>query len=156
MITKPFLAAVLAAVAVPALAAGPLEVSTKMMVEKRVAAADGTTKTQLVAPTSVVPGDSITFVLAYRNTGKTPIADLVLANPVPAGIVYRGPASGSPVPDVSVDGKTFGTLASRRVSVAGGGSRAAVPNDVTQVRWRLTSPLAAGSKGELAFQAVLK
>ena len=153
--SRPILAVAIAAMAAPALAAGPLDISTRMLVEQRVAAADGTTTTRLVAPAKVVPGDRVTVVLAYRNTGRTPIADLVLANPVPAGIAYRGPATGSPVPDVSVDGRTFGSLATRRVAVAGE-SRAATLDDVTHVRWRLATPLAAGSMGERAFQAVLK
>lgn len=142
------------AAAAPALA-GPLDVSGKVLVEQRVAAADGTTRTTLAAPGHVVPGDHVVFVLAYRNTGRQPIADLVLANPVPAGMAYRGAQPGSVAPELSVDGRSFAALATLRVRAATG-TRAARPDDVTTVRWRLASPLPAGAQGQFAFQAVVK
>lgn len=156
MIKFSLFACVAIAAVSPALAAGPLDISTRMLVERRVAAPDGTTKVQLTAPTKVVPGDRITVVLTYRNTGVQPIANLVLANPVPRGVVYRMPAAGSPLPELSVDGHNYGSLAGLRVTTPSGATRAATPDDVTQIRWRLSSPLAAGARGELAFQAVLK
>lgn len=123
-------AAMLAASPVQAAPADPLSVTTRMMVEQRVAAADGTTRTRLVPAQRVVPGDRITVFVAYRNTGRQPIANLVLTNPVPPSTVYRGPAAGSPAPEL----------------VANGG----------QVRWRLTRPIAPGTGGELAFTAVVR
>lgn len=150
------LAAVSLAIAAPAIAAGPLTMTTRMMVEKRVAAPDGSTRTTLVPAARAVPGDRITVVLAYRNTGSAPIANLVLANPVPRNIAYRSPAAASPAPELSVDGKTFGSLADLSVKGTDGTLRPAGAGDVTHVRWRLSSPIAAGQGGELAFQAVLK
>lgn len=155
MKTHILIAAAMTAAATPALA-GPLTVSSEMRIEKRMAARDGTTRIVLQKATNAVPGDRVVFVLSYRNTGRQPIADLVLANPVPKGVVYRAPAQGSPAPDLSVDGSTFGTLDSLRVRTATGGTRAASPDDVTTVRWRLASPVAAGAQGQLSFQAVLK
>ncbi|MCP3734083.1 hypothetical protein M9979_04230 [Sphingomonas sp. RP10(2022)] len=149
-------AVAVAAIAAPALAAGPLTMTTRMMVEKRSAAADGTTRTTLVPAVRVAPGDRITVVLAYRNTGPAPIGNVVLANPVPRNVAYRAVAPGTPAPDVSVDGKTYGSLADLRVRTPDGATRAAGADDVTHVRWRLSSPIAAGQGGELAFQAVLK
>ncbi|WP_375396919.1 hypothetical protein [uncultured Sphingomonas sp.] len=145
-----------AAVSTAAMAAGPLQVVSKVMAEQRVRAADGSTSVILGPAKKVVPGDRVIFVLAYRNTGRQPISGLVLDNPVPRGIAYRGPAANSPAPDVSVDGKTYGALAALRVRTVAGALRAASPDDVTNVRWRLAGPLAAGAQGQLAFQAVLK
>ncbi|WP_332837981.1 hypothetical protein [Sphingomonas sp. MA1305] len=143
------------AAAAPALAAGPLTIATRMMVEKRIAAADGTTRIQMVPAVKAVPGARITVVLAYRNTGAQPIGNVVLANPVPRNIAYRNPAPGSAAPELSVDGSTYGPLSA--LTVAGPqGRRPATLDDVTHVRWRLSSPIAAGQGGELAFQAVLK
>ena len=144
------------AVATPALAAGPLTLSSEVKVEKRIAAADGTTRTILAAPGHVVPGDRVVFVLNYRNTGSQPLSNVVLANPVPKNISYRAAAAGSAVPELSVDGENFGTLGALRVPTAVGATRAASSDDVTTVRWRLTSPIAAGSQGQFAFQAVIK
>ena len=157
MITRMTIATVLTATAAMAsAAAGPLQVTSTILMESRSAAADGTTRVTLVKPTKVTPGDKVVFVLTYRNTGAQPLANVVLANPLPRSIAYRSANPGSPAPEVSVDGKTFGSLETLRVRALDGSMRAASPNDVTSVRWRLTSPVTAGSQGQFAFQAVLK
>lgn len=141
--------------ATPALA-DPLSVTSRMLVERRVVAADGTASVELVAPAKVVPGDRVTISLGYRNTGTAPIADLVLANPVPKGIVFRGPAPGQPIPEMTVDGRTWGALPTLVVALPTGATRAATAADIVAVRWRLAKPVAPGAHGDLSFQAVLK
>lgn len=140
----------------PARAAGPLQVESRVLTEQKTRAPDGTVRVALVPARRIVPGDRVTFVLAYRNTGTQPIGNVVLDNPVPKGIAYRAPAATSAAPDLSVDGKTYGPLASLRVATATGTTRAATPNDVTHVRWRLERPITAGAQGQLAFDAVLR
>ena len=152
----PFLATTALVAAVPVHAAEPLEVRSTVLVEARRHALDGSTRVVLTAPAKVVPGDRIVYVLAYRNTGNMPLASVVLADPLPAGVVYRAPADGSPAPELSVDGETYGTLAELRVAAADGTSRPATAEDVRHVRWRLTSPIAAGGRGQVAFAALLK
>lgn len=156
MIRQSLLATCCLAAAGSAFAAGPLQVTSTMLVEARRAASDGTTQVTLVKAAAVVPGDRVTVLLAYRNTGSQPIANLVLANPVPRNLAFRMIAPGSPAAEVSVDGRTFAPLAALRVAVADGSTRAASPDDVTHVRWRLVQPVAPGAQGQLAFQAVLK
>jgi uncharacterized repeat protein (TIGR01451 family) len=154
-----FVALVIAALlsAAPAFAAaGPLQVTSKVMVEQKTRAADGSVRVALVPARHAVPGDRVVFVLAYRNTGAQPIANIVFDNPVPAGIAYRGAAPDSLSPEVSVDGTHYGALASLTATAPTGERRAATPADVTHVRWRLASPIAAGAQGQLSFQAVLK
>ena len=143
-------------IATPALAAGPLQVTAKVLTEQKTRAADGSVRVALVPARKVVPGDRVIFVLGYRNTGSQPIGNIVLDNPVPAAIAYRGPSQSSAAPDVSVDGKTYGPLATLRVRTADGATRAAAPDDVTNVRWRLANPVPGGAQGQLSFQAVLK
>lgn len=140
----------LIATAVPAWA-GPLEITSEVRAERHVAAADGTTRVALVPARRVGPGDRVVFALHYRNAGGQPLGDVVLANPVPRGIVYRAPAVGTPEPEVSVDGTHYGQLVALRI-----GNRAAVPADVVAVRWRLANPLAARATGTLAFQGGVK
>ena len=148
-------AAVMALAAQPASAA-PLELKSRIMVEQRAAGRDGATTIALVDPGKVMPGDRVVFVLAYRNTGAQPIAGLVLANPLPSSIAYSAAAEGSPAPELSVDGTSFGALPTLRVRGPDGTSRAATTSDVVAVRWRLSRPLAAGAGAELRFQAVVK
>lgn len=149
-------AVIAAALAAPAFAAGPLQVESKVLTEQKMRAPDGTVRVVLGPAKKIVPGDHVTFVLAYRNTGAQPIGNVVLDNPVPKGIAYRGPAATSVAPELSVDGKTYGPLTSLRVMTAIGTTRAATADDVTHVRWRLARPITAGTQGQLAFDAVLK
>ena len=142
--------------AAPAVGAGPLQVTAKVLTEQKTRAADGSVRVALVPARRVVPGDRVVFVLGYRNTGSQPIGNIVLDNPVPAAIAYRGPSPSSAAPDVSVDGKTYGPLETLRVRLADGATRAAAPDDVTSVRWRLANTVPAGAQGQLSFQAVLK
>jgi uncharacterized repeat protein (TIGR01451 family) len=142
--------------AVPALANGPLTVESSMLSLQKRAAADGTTLVGLAPARKVVPGDKVVIRLAYRNTGSAPIGNVVLSNPLPQGIAYRAPAAGSPAPELSVDGKTFGTLETLRVATPDGGQRAARVADVTHVRWRIASPIAAGASGQVSIEGILK
>jgi uncharacterized repeat protein (TIGR01451 family) len=148
--------ATVALVAFPAIAAGPLEVTSRVMVESKQRAPDGSTRIVMKPAHHVVPGDRVVFVLAYRNTGNQPLGNIVLDNPVPAVLAYSAPAEGSAAPDVSTDGKTFGALAALRVAGKDGALRAAATDDIKSVRWRLAQPLAPGSAGQFAFQAVLR
>ena len=142
---------------VPAISmAQPVEITAKAMVEQRKAATDGTTKITLAAAARVTPGDRIVYQLNYRNSGREPARDLVIANPVPANMLYVGAAQGSAEPELSVDGSRFGTLSQLTVRGANGQVRPALAADVRVVRWRLTDPVAAGGSGQVAFRAILK
>ncbi|MGI4731798.1 MAG: hypothetical protein ACRYFW_08635 [Janthinobacterium lividum] len=143
----------LAAAAAPA---GPLAVTTRVLTEQRHAAPDGTTRITLGKPTRVSPGDGVVVAVGYRNTGAQALGDVVLADPLPASITYRGPRAGSPEPEVSVDGRRYAPLAALVVATPAGGTRPARAADVTAVRWRLSAPLAPGGQGEFAFQGALK
>ena len=145
-----------AGLAAPASATGPLQVTSHILAERHVGAADGTVRTVTTAAGRHAPGDRLVVELAYRNTGQRPIADLVLADPVPAALAYRGPAEGSPPPELSVDGTRFAPLSALVVALPGGGTRAAGVDDVVAVRWRLPGALAAGAGGALSFRAVLR
>lgn len=145
-----------AVVAGPALAADPLQVTNRILVEHRVAAADGTTRIVAAAKGRAAPGDRLLVELAYRNTGQRPIADLILADPVPAALAYRASLPGTPAPEVSVDGSHYAALADLVVAVPGGSPRPARADDVVAVRWRLPGALAAGASGTLSFRAVLR
>lgn len=147
-------AVALTAAALPAVAQ-PVELLTKVLVETRKPAADGTTKIVLAPAARVVPGNRVVYQISYRNTGREPARDLVIANPVPAGLVYSGAAAGSPEPELSVDGKLFGPLARLSVRTATG-MRPATPADIRVVRWRLTNSVAPGASGQVSFRALVK
>ncbi|MEP9360913.1 hypothetical protein [Sphingomonas sp. KR3-1] len=136
-------------------APAPIEIRTSVLAERRTPAADGTTHVQLAPAARVTPGDRVVYRIDYRNNGTQAATGLVIANPVPAAMQYAGPAEGSPAPEVSADGKTFGPLSALKVR-SGTAFRPAAAADVRVVRWRLAQPVAAGAKGQVAFRAILK
>lgn len=146
-------AVALAAMAAPALA-GTVELGTKVLVETRKAAPDGTTRIVLAPAARVTPGDRVVYQINYRNAGNQPARDVVIANPVPQGLVYAGVAGNSPEPELSTDAVHFGPLAQLSVSAAGS-ARPATAADIRVVRWRL-NPIAPGASGQVAFRAMLK
>jgi uncharacterized repeat protein (TIGR01451 family) len=144
-----------AALALPGAAlAGPLEVQSSMQVESHVRAADGSTAIKLVPARKVAPGSKVIVSLSYRNTGAQPIANLVLADPVPANLIYRG-SHGGIAPELSTDGRSFGPLETLRVT-GPAGARPAQAADIRQVRWRLPMPVKPGASGQVSFEAELR
>ncbi len=148
-------AALAVALAAPALAA-PVQLTTRIMKEQRSLAADGTAGIRLVPAVKAIPGDRLVYILAYRNNGTAPVADLVLDNPLPPSVAYRAPVPGSPVPELSVDGVRFGPLATLSAHTPQGGVRSAGPDDVRHVRWHVPGPVPAGGQGQVSFRAALK
>jgi len=142
-----------AAIAAPA---GPVNITTTVLAETRAGAANGTTQIKLAPATRVVPGDHVIYQIKVTNSGAKPAGGVVIANPVPAGMQYAGPAANSPAPEVSVDGKSFSQLASLRITTADGRARPATAADVRVVRWRLAQPVPAGGAQQVAFRALLK
>lgn len=155
-ITRLLSATVPAIIAAAALAASPaVELTTKVWKEKRTASADGTTSVTLVSSPRAVPGDRLVYTISYRNRTTAPVAGIVVDDPLPAGVMFVAPVLGSASPELSVDGRTFGPLAS--LTKAGApGAQPATNEDVTHLRWRIPGATPAGGGGEVSFKAVLK
>jgi uncharacterized repeat protein (TIGR01451 family) len=150
-----FTAILLAVGSVPAMAAAPVELSSDIYVETQKKRPDGTFATVLEAPTLIVPGDQLIFVVRYRNAGNSPVRNFTVTNPMPSAIQFSGTSDGTET--VSIDnGKTWGKLSELRVKMASGMSRPALMTDVTQIKWKLTQTLAAGEAGKLIFRGVVK
>lgn len=140
------------AAAAPAHAkAGAISLTNSILVQQKTAAADGTTRVTLVPAKRAVPGDHVVFRITYRNEVGQPVTGMVVSNPVPANLTYRGPAEGSPAPDVSVDGIYFAPLA--KLTVAG---RPAQVEQVRNVRWLLAGAVKPGASGQYSFEATIK
>lgn len=139
--------------AVPALAvAQPVELKGDVKLDKLVTVG-GQTQHVYSAPEVVVPGDRLLFSTAYRNAGTAPVKNFVVTNPIPAGVTLA--SEGAEMHEVSVDGgKTWGKLAALTVP-AGTTRRAAVPSDVTHLRWTL-AVLAPGAQGSVTYNAIVR
>jgi uncharacterized repeat protein (TIGR01451 family) len=151
--TKSIMLAALVSVAsiAPAHAKGGVQLSNTVLVQQKSAAADGTTRVSLVPAKRVVPGDRVVFRMAYKNEAGGPVTGMVVSNPVPANLSYRGPAEGSPAPEVSTDGIHFAPLSS--LTLAG---RPVQPDQVRAVRWLVKGAVPAGASGQYSFEATIK
>lgn len=153
-----FLFALALALAVPAAAAPAQEavaLKSTVYVARSVTDADGNKKNQLFAPDRVLPGEALVVMLEYRNNGTKPAANFVINNPIPAAVSYTGVEQ--PWAVVSVDGgKTFGALAALKVAKGDGTSRAALPGDVTHVRWKFAQPIPPATGGRVMFYGTVK
>lgn len=149
-------ALILAAFAAPqaALAAAQVTLDSKVFVERSVKASDGRVQLVRAAPKPVFPGDTLLFVLSYRNGGAKPADHFTVTNPIPASVTFVSSDGGA---DYSVDGgRTWGPLAALRVPAAGGSLRAPTPSDVTHVRWTLNRAIPVGGSGTLSFHGLVK
>ncbi len=146
------LAAILAVGNQPAAAQGTGVLTNKVELEKRAPAADGREgEKTYTTPDVVVPGDRIRLTLTFTNNGTAPASGMNLTNPIPEALVFDGTSDTAGFA-VSVDGgKTFASLASLTVAVAGAAPRPAVPADVTHVRWLWPDAVPAGQSRSVAF-----
>lgn len=154
---KPHLAALVAVLAFPAQAQSgesPLELVGYVKREQITTTETGERRVEWVEPSVVVPGDRLVFGTRFANRGTAPIERFVVSNPVPASVRVTGEID--PATLVSVDGgKTWGKLAELAIAQADGSRRAALPDDVTNVRWVLPE-IAPGASGTLEFPVTVR
>ncbi|GAA4036972.1 hypothetical protein [Parerythrobacter jejuensis] len=144
----------LSAMAVPAHAQSPVQLSGDVKVEKTTTDESGATKTEYVAPDVVVPGDRLLFTTTFTNSGTEPVENFVVNNPLPAAVRLVDDAD--PDLTVSVDGgTTFGKLTELSVASEGGVSRNAQAADVTHIRWTL-AVVNPGESGRLEYPAIIR
>ncbi len=137
--------------------ASPVTVTSSIQAVKEVVDARGVKSRTLVAPTTVLPATPIVVWINYKNAGATPANNFVINNPVPSGVNFTGLGENSEWGVVSVDGgKSFGPLASLKITNPDKSVRAALAQDVTHVRWTFAKPIPANGSGKLSFYAVVK
>lgn len=120
----------------------------------RIVTENGVKHHVLVAPTKVVPGESLVFSTSYRNAGAKPVENFVVTNPIPAAARLADDGFGTF--DVSVDGgKHWGKLGGLTVTDDKGGQRAAQAADVTHLRW-VVPVIAPGGSGSLEYHAIVR
>jgi uncharacterized repeat protein (TIGR01451 family) len=130
---------------------GSVTLSNSVLVQQKSAAADGTTRVVLAPAKRVVPGDHVVFRISYRNGTGQPVSGMIVSNPVPANLAYRGPAEGSPAPEVSADGTHFGALGTLTL-----GGRPVEFDEVRAVRWLVSGAVPAGGTGQYSYEATVK
>lgn len=144
-----------ASMAAPAYAQSPLQLSSTVYVERVQTLEDGSSKAVLEKPTTVIPGDSLIFIVKYQNISAKPASNLLITNPLPKPVQFDGTADGNE--QVSVDGgKNYGPINTLFIKKNDGTSRAAEMRDVTHIRWNLRETLAPEASGKVIFRGIVK
>ena len=151
-----FLIAIFALIApASAVLGNQVALDSEIFVERSVEQTDGSVTVTLEAPSRVVPGDSLIFVLNYENTGVERAENFVVTNPMPEAVAFVEVIDEGAI--FSVDGgETFGPLTELRIASENGVERDAQAVDVSHVRWTLTDPIAPGATGQLRFRGVVR
>jgi uncharacterized repeat protein (TIGR01451 family) len=138
-------------------AAAPITLVIEAYVARETVDAKGV-KTKGLFPTDrALPGENIVYILKYANIGTVPVSGVDFNNDVPNGVNFTGVAEAWAT--VSIDRtkvKTFAPLAALKVKKPDGGFRAALPSDVTAVRWKFPQPVPPGAKGRVIYYAMVK
>jgi uncharacterized repeat protein (TIGR01451 family) len=89
-----------------------------------------------VSPVEAEPGDTLTYVITYRNMGNTPIRAVSIVDSLLPRLEYvKGTSRG-------LEGTRFTTAMN--------------PVGSTELRWELPGVIAPGVQGEVSFQAIVR
>jgi uncharacterized repeat protein (TIGR01451 family) len=106
----------------------------------------------------VVPGDAIVYTSTFTNSGAEEVSNIVIDNPIPADTKYiRFSAQGEKTEvTFSIDGgQNFAAPAELTITEANGVTRAAKPEEYTDIRWVYQGSLAAGSASSVNFKVTI-
>lgn len=156
-----YLTICLVSIATFAFAAAQITIETTIEKQEKVLV-DGKQQVRYVPAETTMPGDTLRFSLIYKNIGDEQATDVILNNPIPAGTRYiPETASNSDGYDVlfSIDGGSNYKKPAQltyTVSLPDGSteSRVAVPEQYTNVRWRI-SDITPGATGQVSFNALV-
>ena len=149
---------ILALLAFSATAEGNLDVQTIVQKQETFVNAAGEAEKRLVTADVVVPGETVFYTITFTNISDASADNVVLTNPIAAGLVYIDGSAFAPGSDIqfSVDGGENFAAASELTVTEDGESRAAVAKDFTHIRWVMRNDLAAGAQGTARFAAILE
>lgn len=146
----------LAASTAPAIANAPtgLALDTQTYVERVTTDINGRARRILAPADRIAPGDSLVFVVAWRNDSQRAVRGGALTNSVPDSIRID-PADRAM--EVSIDGgQRWGRLDRLWLPTPLGGSRRATAEDVTHVRWPVPTTIAPGQSGRISYRAIVR
>ena len=147
------------AAVLPAIAADPVTITTTALKEVESIDAQGNKTIERVPVGQVLPGDTTVFVNMVQNNTAKIITGVKVDNPIPANMIYiDGSASAKNAAlTFSVDGgKSYDIPGKLFVIQPDGKPRQAGPEDFTDIRWTLLTPLAPQANQQIEFQAIVK
>lgn len=127
-------------------------------IEVAVRTADGVDKIERMKAENVKPGEAIIYSLHFRNDDNESADAVEFVMPVPIEVSYvENSALGN---DASITfsadgGRDF--VARGQLAIAENGvNRPAKNDEITHIKWKLNSSLAAGMSGKASYRAVVK
>jgi uncharacterized repeat protein (TIGR01451 family) len=155
MIFKKLGAAMLFSIALPLAAQTPAKnaVETRLDLHKVTRTADG--RESVVDADSAKPGDTLEYVVTYRNTSGEAVRDLVATLPIPQATEYIAGSARPATAKASLDARAFDAMPlKRKVKRDGRDVEEAVPlRDYRYLRWPATE---LGANKSLTFVARVK
>jgi len=136
---------------------GHLQLTTVVQKEQVTILDSGERQKQLVAASTVLPGDSVIYTITFVNVSDESAENVTITNPVPDNLTYETGSAFGPgtVIEFSVDGGArYGAVDDLTVS-ENGEIRAARAEDYTHIRWVMQNELAQGAQGIARFRARL-
>lgn len=155
----PGLSALLLAASVSVHAApGAVEVKSVAEVEMEIINAKGKKELKRQPVEKAVPGTEVIYTTTFKNLIAKPVGNIALTNPIPNNTTYKaGSATGANTDIVySIDGKNYAALDKLIVKGKDGKERAALPAEITHIRWTYKGELGVGKMGEISFRAIIK
>jgi uncharacterized repeat protein (TIGR01451 family) len=106
----------------------------------------------------MVPGDTVVYNSTFTNIGSQDVSGIVVNNPLPENTKYvRFTAKGANTGvSFSIDGgQNFAAPADLTITEANGVTRAAKPEEYTDIRWVYQGSLAAGEASSVNFKVTI-
>jgi uncharacterized repeat protein (TIGR01451 family) len=133
-----------------------VEIRVIQEVEVKVKGDDGQEQVKREPAKKVQPGVAVIYTLRAENKGSKPADDVVVTDPIPEHMDYvdgSATSAGTRLTFSADGGKTF--VAKEKLQVKGkdGVTRAALPTELTHIRWQFEKPLAPGESRAVEFRA---
>ena len=136
------------------LARTDLRMERQMFVERIHTDINGRARRTLASTSRAAPGDQLLFVVNWRNEGRETVQGVALTNPIPRGTLLTAL---DPSMQVSVDGgQRWGRLDDLWLPTPLGGTRKALPADITHIRWTSPLRLPPGETARLSYRATMR
>jgi uncharacterized repeat protein (TIGR01451 family) len=134
-------------------------ITTKAVIEKKVATPEGRLEIKRFPADEVLPGTTVIFVNTVTNNSTGSAEGITVTNPVPENMSYidSSSAGAETIRTFSVDGgKSFELPGKLTIPGPNGKPRPAISTDYTDIRWQFTQPMPAKTTEQIEFQAKVK
>jgi len=138
-----------------------LDLKTKAEKEVKITK-EGKTTTKRVPLDKANPGNIVVYTITYSNTGKGPILDAVIVDPLPAGVRYIADSAEGKDAEItcSIDnGRTWvkpPAMIEFRKADGSLEKKTAPPDMYTHIKWTIKKPVAPGQSGHVSVKVTVK